>query len=193
MAQQSDNNRIRSMAAFITKGPRLRTRAFIPFAVLLGFLAARTSLNYWGFAFISSGILIRLWAAGHLHKGGGQVTSSGPYAFCRNPLYLGSALLALGYSVLVHSYILSGLVVILFVMFHLITISYEESRLQIRYGEAYIEYCRHVPRLLPSPIPWKEAQKEAFSLARVRANSEHHRATYFVVFSLIIVLISYIF
>ncbi len=170
------SDRLRAWARVISKGPRLRTRAFIPLAVLLLWLAWRGPLNWWGIGLALAGEALRLLASAYLHKGGEEVTSTGPYAFCRNPLYLGTGLMITGMTVAVRAWWLAAAVALVFIAFHLITIAYEESRLTERYGEPYREYCRHVPRLVPRMLPWRDASGPGFSLARIVANREHWRA-----------------
>ena len=176
-------------AKVITKGPRLRTRAFIPFAALLLWLAARGPLNYWGLLVVAAGEGLRLWASGHLHKGGESLTTSGPYAYCRNPLYLGSLLLGIGFSVAVRAYWLTALLAALLIAFHQITIAYEESRLALRYKESFAEYRRAVPALLPRLRPWPGVPQR-FSLARLLANREVGRALWLVGFAAAMALLS---
>jgi protein-S-isoprenylcysteine O-methyltransferase Ste14 len=180
---QEDSGWLKRLAGFVTKGLRLRTRAFIPFALLLLWLAAREPLNYWGFALAGAGELLRLWASGHLHKGAECLSTSGPYAFCRNPLYLGSMFLGIGLALAVKPYWLAAAVAVLFIIFHFITIAYEESRLEIRYAEEFAEYRRHVPRLIPRPWPWKGAKPVRFDFGRLLANREHWRALAFIIFA----------
>jgi len=188
--REIDTRRLRFLAGIVTKGPRLRTRAFIPFAILLLWLATRTPLNYWGLVLAALGELLRLWAAGHIHKGAAEITTSGPYAFCRNPLYLGSGLLAVGLALVVRSYWLTAIVIVLFIAFHLVTIAYEESRLTIRYGTPYLEYCRHVPRLRPRLGPWRNANQSKFSLELLKLNKELWRALGFALFAAALVAAS---
>lgn len=181
---------INRLAAFVTKGPRLRTRGFIPFAALLLWLAAREPLNYWGFLLAALGEALRLWASGHLQKGGKSLTTSGPYAFCRNPLYLGSLLLGTGLALTVKPYWLAAVVAALLIIFHLITIAYEERRLEGRYGEEFAGYRRQVPRSFPRLLPWKGAEERRFSLERLRANREHLRATGLLIFACAMIALS---
>jgi len=190
--KNTDSRWLKLLAGVVTKGPRLRTRAFIPFAILLLWLATRAPLNYWGLVLAAVGELLRLWAAGHIHKGTAEITTSGPYALCRNPLYLGSGLLAVGLALVVRSYWLTAIVIVLFIAFHLVTIAYEESRLTIRYGTPYLEYCRHVPRLRPRLGPWRNANRSKFSLELLKLNKELWRALGFALFAAAMVAVSLI-
>ena len=109
---------------------------------------------YWaGIGLVVLGETVRFWAAGYIAKDA-EIATGGPYAHVRNPLYFGSLLLALGYG------LVSGLgawgvgaMLLLFLVFHLAAIAYEETYLKATFGAPYKEYLRQVPRLLPSPWP----------------------------------------
>jgi steroid 5-alpha reductase family enzyme len=94
------------------------------------------------------GLLLRMWATGWLQKNK-SLTTTGPYAWTRNPLYLGTLLLTFGHS------LMSGLPVapILFpglcLVLYLKTIRQEETFLAERFGEEYEAYRQRTPRLLP--------------------------------------------
>lgn len=78
-----------------------------------------------------------------------QLSTSGPYSVCRNPLYFGTLLLALSIAVFLHSLVFAiGLAVA--ACFYLgVTIPFEEKNLRQIFGEEYVRYCQSVPRLLP--------------------------------------------
>src|ERR1700693_2423010 len=90
------------------------------------------------------GLLVRGYAAGHLRKHK-QLAISGPYAFTRNPLYLGSVLLAMGFSVASHSWISTLLLAAYLAMFYPVVIRREQGELQALYGAAFVEYASQVP------------------------------------------------
>jgi protein-S-isoprenylcysteine O-methyltransferase Ste14 len=102
------------------------------------------------------GAILRVWGAAYLGSGvmrgsamqGDQFVAAGPYRYVRNPLYLGSWLLALGVSILMP---LSGAAFFLlaFSIFTLFLISAEERFLSAKQGDVYQQYRRRVPRLLP--------------------------------------------
>jgi protein-S-isoprenylcysteine O-methyltransferase Ste14 len=84
----------------MTSWNRLAQKLRVPVGTILGILFLLfmhpTSRSLWiGAAIALPGSLLRLWAAGHIEKGR-VLTQGGPYAFTRNPLYLGSFLMALG-------------------------------------------------------------------------------------------------
>jgi protein-S-isoprenylcysteine O-methyltransferase Ste14 len=108
------------------------------------------------------GELMRIWAAGHLEKGR-EVTQSGPYRLTRHPLYVGSAIIALGAAVA--SARLGAMVLIAAYMAATIVsaIRHEEASMRASFGEQYDAYVqsRGVPL------------KRPFSLARAIKNKEH--------------------
>lgn len=85
------------------------------------------------------GELVRLWAAGHLEKGR-EVTSSGPYAFTRHPLYLGSTVMGIGLAVASASAIVGVVVVVYLATTLTAAIRTEEAHLTEKFGAAYPEY-----------------------------------------------------
>lgn len=110
--------------------------------------------QWWGFAFVAAGVLIRAWGAGYLKKDQ-SMAAGGPYLFVRHPLYLGSCLLALGLMVTIQhwvAWVLLGGVTFL-TYFH--TIRHEEKNLRARFGTPYVEYSRQVGPLWPKPAGLK--------------------------------------
>ena len=78
----------------------------------------------------------------------------GPYRFVRNPMISGVVLILFGEAMLVQSPAL-GIWALTFLALNAAMIPLiEEPQLRDRFGEAYIEYCNHVPRLIPRTTPW---------------------------------------
>jgi protein-S-isoprenylcysteine O-methyltransferase Ste14 len=103
----------------------------------------RTSLLIGGLLLIP-GLLLRGLAAGHVQKDR-ELTTSGPYAFTRNPLYLGSLILAAGFALAARSPIILGLLFLMFVVIYVPVIAGEERYLRRTFPD-YADYARHVPR-----------------------------------------------
>ena len=99
----------------------------------------------WGIPVSAAGLLLRGWAAGHLAKNR-QLATTGPYAFTRNPLYLGTLLVALGLSIGAQSVGLAALFAAVFAFVYLPVIELEEQHLRKLFPE-YEEYAKRVPRL----------------------------------------------
>jgi protein-S-isoprenylcysteine O-methyltransferase Ste14 len=145
---------------FIT---RLRLRVGVAFG-LAAFTACLFGAEpHWhGLPLLAAGLAIRLWAAGYLMKDK-ALALSGPYRYVRHPLYLGTLLATASAPVLLHSVWL-GLAFLLAVMpAYWWQIVSEEKGLERIFGDAYREYRRRVPALLPRPRrPWPAANEARF-------------------------------
>ena len=121
------------------------------FAVLY-FWLARPSWRSLAFGAIGVvlGLLIRALASGHVRKNEALATS-GPYAYTRNPLYLGSLLMGLGFAVAARSWWVGVALVVMFVAIYLPVIRDEEAFLRRTFPE-FEEYSRRVPRMLPRVV-----------------------------------------
>lgn len=82
---------------------------------------------------------VRVWAAGHLEKGR-EVTASGPYAFTRHPLYLGSTLIGVGLAVASASVAVAAIIAAYLVVTLTAAIRTEEAHLTEKFGGAYPAY-----------------------------------------------------
>jgi protein-S-isoprenylcysteine O-methyltransferase Ste14 len=96
---------------------------------------------------ILGGLALRAVASGHLRKNT-EVTTSGPYAYVRNPLYLGSLILAAGFAIAARDLWLSAGLLVFFLAIYLPVILSEESWLGANFPE-FADYARRVPRLWP--------------------------------------------
>src|SRR6266566_3560755 len=128
-----------------------------------------------------AGLLVRAYAAGYLHKQE-ILTVTGPYAYTRNPLYLGSAVLALGAGIATRSWISATILIVYFAVFYSIV---------MRHGASFEEYARavplFVPRLTAAKLPGDSAA--SFSLAQYRKNHEWQAALGFLFLLLVLLLI----
>lgn len=100
-----------------------------------------------GAAMVSAGVILRALASGHVKKDE-ELTTSGPYAYTRNPLYLGSAIIAAGFALAARSGWIAGLVLAMFAAIYVPVIRAEEVYLRAKFPE-YAAYASHVPRLIP--------------------------------------------
>jgi protein-S-isoprenylcysteine O-methyltransferase Ste14 len=127
---------------------RIRVPLGFAFAVIYVWLAkpVLTSIAL-GIVLVIPGLLLRALASGHVAKNE-QLATSGPYAYTRNPLYLGSLILAIGFAVAARSWIIGLVMVVLFLAIYLPVIHAEEEFLRGRFPE-YAAYAEQVPRLLP--------------------------------------------
>jgi len=93
------------------------------------------------------GLWLRAYASGYVRKNA-ELTTTGPYAHTRNPLYLGSMLIAFGFAGASGSWIIAIALAILFAVIYIPTIQGEEAYLRAHFA-SFEEYARVVPRLLP--------------------------------------------
>lgn len=99
------------------------------------------------------GVLVRAWASGHISKNE-RLATSGPYAHTRNPLYLGSFLIAAGFAVAAHWSLLVA-VVAFFGLIYYPTMQREVVNIAGRFPDAYAQYSTNVPLFVPRPFPWR--------------------------------------
>ncbi|HEY3297091.1 MAG TPA: isoprenylcysteine carboxylmethyltransferase family protein [Armatimonadota bacterium] len=158
---------------------------------LLTIVFAHRPPIYWGLILIAAGMAVRFWAAGHIQKND-EVSKTGPYAFTRNPLYLGTFLGALGACVLGHEFILMAVMVITFALFYGSTIASEEEYLSSHYGDDYTEYKKHVPVFLPRLTPYKTDSQSTYSWARALKNREHKYSGTTILIPILIILVAYL-
>jgi protein-S-isoprenylcysteine O-methyltransferase Ste14 len=137
------------------------------------------------------GLCLRAYAAGYLHKQE-VLTVTGPYAYTRNPLYLGSAVLALGAGIAARSWISISILVIYFAIFYSIVMRREERELHLRHGESFEAYARtvplFVPRLTAAKLPGNSPG--SFSLAQYRKNHEWQASVGFLLLLTVLHLLS---
>ena len=111
------------------------------------------------------GLLMRAWAAGHIRKNA-ALAVSGPYAHTRNPLYLGSFVLGLGFTVAaaggwVQFALFGGAFAVLFLGIYLPVMRVEAETLTQLFGVAYARYAAAVPLLFPRLTPFRADGSEA--------------------------------
>ena len=107
----------------------------------------------WGLPVAFLGLLLRAWATGHLEKDA-RLAQSGPYAYVRNPLYLGTLLVAAGFVLGCRRWQLAVLFAAVFVFVYLPAITLEEQHLRTLFPD-FDAYAQRVPALWPTlrPLP----------------------------------------
>ena len=138
---------------FIRK--RLRPRLLAVYGLLLALVAyAQPSPSSFavGLVPILLGETLRLWATGHLHKND-ALTVTGPYAYLRNPLYLGTMLIATGFALIASSVLGYAVLAVFLLGYFAYYMPYkdriETARLESIYGDAFRRYAVAVPSLVP--------------------------------------------
>jgi len=104
------------------------------------------------------GLALRAWATGHIRKNS-ALAITGPYAYTRNPLYLGSFVLGLGFTVASGRWWLGLLFAALFLGIYLPVMRVEATTLAELFEEDYNEYARRVPLFFPRLTPFRDLKK----------------------------------
>jgi protein-S-isoprenylcysteine O-methyltransferase Ste14 len=157
---------------------RLRLRAvwllIIPF---LWFARPTPTLLAVGGLLAVAGLLVRAWAAGTIHKEE-ELTTTGPYAHTRNPLYVGSFFLGLGVVVAGGQWVFVLVFLLFYVGVYGRTMAGEAELLTELFGDRFREYEAAVPAFVPRLTPYRATDGEGggFTLAQYRRNREWEAA-----------------
>jgi protein-S-isoprenylcysteine O-methyltransferase Ste14 len=123
---------------------------------------------------VAPGVWLRAYAAGYVRKNA-ELTRTGPYAYTRNPLYLGSMMIAFGFAAAAASWMILIALAVLFAVIYLPTIRSEEAYLREHFA-GFDEYAARVPRLLPRMTAAEFPAHENASGGRFSAVQwRHHR------------------
>ena len=184
MTQPESMSRLTPQLDWIARWQRVARRIRVP----LGFVTAGLYLfELWhrapqpaavagSLALVLPGLWLRGYAAGYVKKNR-ELTQTGPYAYTRNPLYLGSMLMAAGFAVALLSWLVAVVLAVGFVVIYVPVIASEERFLRTTFPD-FEAYCRRVPRLIPR---WTAARpieagtgSGAFSMALYRQHREYN-------------------
>jgi len=127
-----------------------------------------------GAALALAGLLLRAWAAGHLTKNQ-RLATAGPYAYTRNPLYLGSALMGLGGALAGRSWIVGAAFLAFFALVYWPVMNREAQFLQREFPETYEPYVSRVPLFFPK-LRQQPAAGEKFQWRLYLKNREYDAA-----------------
>jgi protein-S-isoprenylcysteine O-methyltransferase Ste14 len=119
-------------------------------------------------ALVLPGLWLRAYAAGYVRKNR-ELTVTGPYAHTRNPLYLGSMLMAAGFALALLSWPVALVLGFGFGVIYVPVIASEERFLRDAFP-GFDAYCRSVPRLIPRLTPARQSPKESLPLGPEGAN-----------------------
>ena len=124
-----------------------------------------------GAAVAATGVFLRAMASGHVKKNE-QLATTGPYAYCRNPLYLGSIIIAIGFAIAARDLWVAIGIVGLFIVIYVPVMRSEEDFLRQQFAE-YESYARRVPRLIPSTV-WFPGLTSGFARELYRQHREYN-------------------
>lgn len=170
---------------WITQWQRIARRIRVPLgfaaALLYLFELSRQAPNLTAIAcslaLVVPGLWLRGYAAGIVKKNR-ELTMSGPYAHTRNPLYLGSMLIAAGFAVALLNWLVALVLIAGFLVIYIPVVASEERFLRATFP-GFDEYCRRVPRLVPRLLPARiegHAASGGFSFAQYVKHREYNAA-----------------
>src|SRR6266853_1265081 len=157
---------------------RWRVRLGYPLAIAVLYFSRPTPRSILLGALVGViGLWVRAYAAGYLHKQE-VLTVTGPYAYTRNPLYLGSAILALGAGIATYYWLSAGILLVYFSVVYSVVMRREEGELLGHHGAAFQAYATTVPLFLPriTAVRMPGASAGQFSLAQYKKNHEYQAA-----------------
>jgi protein-S-isoprenylcysteine O-methyltransferase Ste14 len=169
---------------WITRWQRIARRIRVPLGFLTAALylfelwrhAPQPAAVAWSLALVLPGLWLRGYAAGYVKKNR-ELTMSGPYAYTRNPLYLGSMLIAAGFAVALLSWPVALALAIGFAVIYVPVIASEERFLRATFPE-FETYCGRVPRLIPrlalARVSGPNSTPGSFSLALYLKHREYN-------------------
>ncbi len=155
---------------WIARWQRVARRIRVPLGFLTAALyvfnlwqrAPRPAAVAWSLALVLPGLWLRAYASGYVKKNR-ELTVTGPYAHTRNPLYLGSMLIAAGFALALLSWPVALVLAAGFAVIYVPVIASEERFLRATFPD-FDAYCRRTPRLIPRLTPAKPPSREGLPL-----------------------------
>ena len=155
---------------------RVTIKTIPVYAAIVGLIVFAKPQPFWfviGFIFIMSGETFRIWAVGHLRKTK-EVTTTGPYAYVKNPLYLGTFLILVGFCTMASNVLLLAIGLPIFMIYYVpFKKKREGDRLRNKFGLVWEDYDRAVPDYIPRLYPYAKAGNRPWSKELFFENSEH--------------------
>lgn len=124
-----------------------------------------------GAAVAALGVFLRAMASGHVKKNE-ELATTGPYAYSRNPLYLGSIIIAIGFAIASRDLWVAAGFIVLFALIYVPVIRSEEAFLRQRFA-TYNDYSQSIKRLLPHTL-WFRGLMSGFSPALYQQHREYN-------------------
>ena len=153
---------------------KLRFAILYPFIAFVVIFCTPSDISFReGVWFLIAGLLIRVWANLYAIKMD-KLTTSGPYAFVRHPLYLGTTFIGIGFVVILKIPVW-GLFLFFTVLgtVYYLTIKKEEHMLESKFSEFYRQYKKHVWAFLPRITPYRSGEKWKMSFERFLRSKEY--------------------
>ena len=167
---------------WIARWQRIARRIRVPLGFLTAALylfelvrrAPQPAAVAWSLALVLPGLWLRAYASGYVKKNR-ELTVTGPYAHTRNPLYLGSMLIAAGFALALLSWPVAVALALVFAAIYVPVIASEERFLRATFP-GFDDYCQQVPRLIPrlTPATHPVAGTGSFSLSLYIQHREYN-------------------
>lgn len=158
---------------------RLRVPSGFLIVIVFAWLSHPTAESLaWGVPVSIAGLALRAWAAGCLAKNQ-QLATGGPYAYTRNPLYIGTLLVAAGLTIAARNVYLGVLFAAVFLFVYLPVIQLEEQHLRRLFPE-FAAYAEEVPALFPRLTPYPQKTLNPFRGALYLRNQEYQAAAGYI-------------
>ena len=145
---------------------------FLSVAVFLVLSRPTWSSIVWGLPLTAMGLSMRAWASGHLRKNASLATS-GPYAFTRNPLYLGSLSILIGVLVAGGNWWLGAVLIILFLLVYYPVMRKESAHMQDLFKDDYRRWALEVPLFVPRLLPSRSLPSGSYDVALYLKHREY--------------------
>ena len=176
---------------------KYRSYTPIPLAMVIIYNAQYTNAYvFLGLIYIISGESIRFWAVSHAGGitrtttvGAAKLCTSGPFAYTRNPLYIGNMLMYNGIVLIAGASNIFSMLMLtwfFFIIQYFLIINLEEQTLTRIFGTTYLDYTKNVPRLFPRLFSWKsDNNRQPMTLLKT-LRSEKRTLQNIVIFLIII-------
>ncbi|MFH0948369.1 MAG: isoprenylcysteine carboxylmethyltransferase family protein [Elusimicrobiota bacterium] len=144
------------------------------FAIAIVYFGVQSEKTlYLGIVPIFFGEILRIWSAGYIRKN--KILSLvGPYQYVRNPLYLGSFLIGVGFGIFIGNFVMLALIVVIFLIIYTLKINSEEKKLTEIFGEKYLNYKKNVGRWIPRLKPYGNEQGKFDMKLAIFKNKEYN-------------------
>jgi protein-S-isoprenylcysteine O-methyltransferase Ste14 len=167
---------------------RLRFAIFYPFALWAVFGCNFSDVSFAiGMPFIIVGEFIRVWANGYVIKAG-KLTTSGPYAFVRNPLYLGTIILSMGFLIALRMWVVIPVFIVCMVIAYYRKMKCEDGELYTIFKDEYLVYKKNVPSMIPRITPYQDGEKWGFNFKRFIFSEEYKVVLWIIIGSILFYL-----
>ena len=179
MQQAQAENRL----TFRKVAQRIRVPAGFLLAPLLILAAKPTPRSFVvGVALSLIGLLMRAWASGYLKKNQ-ELTTTGPYAHTRNPLYFGTFIMATGIAISTNAWWFVALFMALYLLIYVPVMQAEAQTLAKLFPDEFVAYSQRVPMFLPRLAPYRDEKnlltqtgERRFALSQYLKHREYQAA-----------------